>query len=204
MFSVAPTPRTSFSPIPPTPMQATLSLSEGATNPRPSTCRGTTVNERPAAVTSPTNRRLVIRFFAIKCFLLDAFFLPRDGLSGRAGPEREREEHQDHQCSRGGIEPDLMPVVNRGAVRAGGGEAIHHRAGGEGPDEISGAVGDEIDEPLGGGADLRARLLVGVDLPRHEEEVVAHPVQENPRVDEPHSRARVSGAEREVAQAPGQ
>ena len=43
MFSLS-MPLTSFRPIPPIPMQATLSLSLGGMNPRPSTCRGTMVN----------------------------------------------------------------------------------------------------------------------------------------------------------------
>src|SRR5437773_1381624 len=62
MFSVFPTPRTSFAPIPPTPMLAMLSLSLGARRSRPRlprTCGGTMVNDRPAAATSPTNFRRV-------------------------------------------------------------------------------------------------------------------------------------------------
>ncbi len=64
MFSVFPTPRTSFAPIPPTPMHAMFSLSLGAVNPRPNTWRGTMVKLMPAA-TSPTNLRLEIRLRAI-------------------------------------------------------------------------------------------------------------------------------------------
>src|SRR2546427_13278662 len=59
MFSVFPTPRTSFAPIPPTPMHAMFSLSLGARRVRPRaprTCGGTIVNANPVA-TSPTNSR---------------------------------------------------------------------------------------------------------------------------------------------------
>src|SRR5205807_185786 len=48
MFSLA-TPSMSERPLPPHPMHAMLSLSEGAMKPRPSTCRGTMVKAAPAA-----------------------------------------------------------------------------------------------------------------------------------------------------------
>src|SRR5258708_23063567 len=55
MFSLA-TPSMSERHLPPHPMHAMLSLSEGAMKPRPSTCRGTMVKAAPAA-TPPTNCR---------------------------------------------------------------------------------------------------------------------------------------------------
>ena len=60
-------------------------------------------------------------------------------------------------------------------------EARHPRA-----DEVADAVGDEVDEALRGGAHLRTRLLVGVDLAGDEEEVVADAVQQDTGVDQPH------------------
>src|SRR5256885_8382751 len=60
MFSIPAMPRTSLSPIPPTPMQATLSLSLGAMWRRPSTCEGTIVKAAVVDATSPTKERRVI------------------------------------------------------------------------------------------------------------------------------------------------
>src|SRR5690242_17514932 len=57
MFSIAPMPRTSLAPMPPTPMQATLSLSLGATWRRPRTCEGTMVKAAVVEATSPTKVR---------------------------------------------------------------------------------------------------------------------------------------------------
>src|SRR5690348_9551248 len=57
MFSIAPMPRTSFAPMPPIPMQATLSLSLGATWRRPRTWDGTIVKAAVVDATSPTNVR---------------------------------------------------------------------------------------------------------------------------------------------------
>jgi hypothetical protein len=54
------------------------------------------------------------------------------------------------------------------------------------PDEVPDAVGDEIQESLRGGPDLRAGLLVGVDLAAHEEEVVADTMQQDAGVNQPH------------------
>ena len=63
MFSAA-TPSMSERPLPPQPMHAMLSVSEGALKPRPSTWRGTMVKAAPAA-TLPTKVRRVMRFLAM-------------------------------------------------------------------------------------------------------------------------------------------
>src|SRR3954469_5252972 len=57
MFSIAAMPRTSVAPMPPTPIQATLSLSLGATWRRPRTCEGTMVKAAVVEATSPTKVR---------------------------------------------------------------------------------------------------------------------------------------------------
>src|ERR1700747_103239 len=99
MFSVFPTPFTSFAPMPPTPMQAMLSLSLGAVKPRPSTCRGTMVKATPAP-TSPTNFRLEMRFRA----MTRPSSIGRHGLARRrgVGAEEHGEENQDHHSEPGG------------------------------------------------------------------------------------------------------
>ena len=48
----------SLRPCPPTPTAATFSVSLGASNPRPSTCRGTTVRPAPVTATLDMNLRL--------------------------------------------------------------------------------------------------------------------------------------------------
>src|SRR2546422_11266798 len=117
-------PLTSLRPIPPTPIQATLSLSLGATQPRPSTCRGTMV-KTVAVATSPTKVRRVIR--------LRAMITPLCSRSGRRGcppgPEQKREQHENHERHRGRIHPDAVPVVRDGAVGSRAGEGTDNPAG---------------------------------------------------------------------------
>src|SRR2546430_15871458 len=106
MFSVFPTPFTSFPPIPPTPMQAMLSFSLGARYPRPSTWRGTMVNATPAP-TSPTNFRLEMRFRAMtRPSSIGRHRLPRrrGGGAGKRG-----EEHPDDRREHGGGEAATPP-----------------------------------------------------------------------------------------------
>ena len=81
---------------------------------------------------------------------------------------------------------------------------VHHRARYERADEVAHAVRDEVDEPLRRRANPLARLLVRVDLPRDEEEVVADAMQQDPDVDAATCRPRVALAEREVAERPRQ
>ena len=83
------------------------------------------------------------------------------------------------------------------------GVLVHHRARHERTDEVAHAVGDEVDEPLRRGADAGARLLVSVDLPAHEEEVVADAMQQDAAIDVRHDRAQRALAEEEVAERPG-
>src|SRR2546429_1887796 len=108
MFSVFPTPFPSFAPIPPTPMQAMLSLSLGARYPRPSTWRGTMVNATPAP-TSPTNFRLEMRFRA----MTRPSSIGRHRLARRrgVGAEQRGEEHQDDRSEHGGEQPEAQPLV---------------------------------------------------------------------------------------------
>src|SRR5688572_32225578 len=175
-------------------MQARLSLSLGAVTPRPpSTCRGTMVKVAAAAPDSTKVRRVTV----------PAMVRPFRGCSGGPGhalrPEEQGKEHEDHEGADGGHLPDRRPVMAVAhAVRAG------DAPGDEGADEVAHAVGDEVDQPLRRGADLRPRLLVGVDLARDEEEVVADAVQQDAGIDEPHACAGVTRAEGEVPERPGE
>ena len=83
-------------------------------------------------------------------------------------------------------------------------EVLHHAPGGPGADQVADALGEERQEPLRGGADLRARLLVGVDLAGHEEEVVADAVQQDAGVEHPEPRPGVAVGEEEVPDRPRQ
>src|SRR5256885_14986455 len=161
MFSVFPTPFTSFAPTPPTPMQALLSLSLGAVKPRPSTCRGTMVKATPAP-TSPTNWRLEMRLRP----MMRPSLVGRHGL-GRARASRAKEQCEEEQhrrrepCRR---HPEAGPTVERETGRAAQHPVVHVprylRA-----DQHSDAVGDQHEESLGLAAHRGGRLLVHVDLP---------------------------------------
>src|SRR5690349_8727399 len=108
MFSVA-TPSMSLRPFPPQPMAAMLSLSLGATKPRPRTWRGTMVNAA-AAVVLRTNVRRVIRFLPIRFSSTMSLY----GFSLRrlwSGSEQDREQHQNHEGHGGRIHPNAVPVV---------------------------------------------------------------------------------------------
>src|SRR6266516_4216209 len=100
------TPFTSFPPMPPTPIQATLTVSLGARYPRPSTCRGTSVNATPAP-TSPTNFRLEMRLRD----MMRPSSVGRHGLRLPCGrrPEQQGKEYENHERHGGGIEPDPVP-----------------------------------------------------------------------------------------------
>ena len=78
------------------------------------------------------------------------------------------------------IMSDLEALVRRCRRVAAGGigrrVAIHHRARDESADEIAEAVGDEVDQPLRGGANSFPRSLVSVNLAADEEEIVADAV----------------------------
>src|SRR5690242_3039349 len=102
MFSPS-IPFTSFLPMPPTPMHATLSVSLGARRPRPSTWRGTIVKS-PAALKSPTNLRLVIRLRVMANSL-------RDGLGTGTGTEQEGKDDEDGEGADGRHRPDRAPIM---------------------------------------------------------------------------------------------
>src|SRR5437870_1601520 len=104
MFSPS-IPFTSFLPMPPTPMHATLSVSLGARMPRPRTWRGTIVNN-PATLRSPTNVRLVIRLRAMANSLRG-----RLGTGTGTGTEQEGKDDEDGECADGGHRPDRAPIM---------------------------------------------------------------------------------------------
>src|SRR5437763_11872373 len=174
------TPFTSFAPMPPTPMQATLTVSLGARCPRPSTWRGTMVNATPAP-TSPTNLRLEMRFRPMM----------RPSLVGRHGRGRARaprakqccEQEQDDRSEPGGQHPEAGPLRERQAACAAEQRFVHvarHLRA----DEHADAVGDEHEESLRLAAHRWRRLLVHVDLAGDEEKVVADAVQHDADEDE--------------------
>src|SRR2546422_1153459 len=174
------TPFTSFAPMTPTPIRATLTVSLGARCPRPSTCGGTMANATPAP-TSPTNLRLEMRLRAMM----------RPSLVGRHGRGRARaprakqgcEQEQHHRGKRGGQHPEPRPLCQRQAGCAAE-DAVVHVAGQLGADEHAEAVGDQYEEALGLAADRWRRALVHVDLAGHEEEVVADAMEQDPDEDE--------------------
>src|SRR2546422_5449613 len=162
MFSVA-TPLMSSRPRPPTPMQAMLSVSLGARNPRPSTCRGTMVNAT-AAPASPTNVRREMRLRA----MMGASSVGCGRLRRARGSEQDGEQHENREGHRRRIHPDAWPIVRHGSPSARAGEGAYHPTRHPGADRIADAVRDDVDHPLRGSADPLARPLVGVDLTRHE------------------------------------
>src|SRR5213593_2584360 len=193
------TPFTSFAPMPPTPMQATLTVSLGARRPRPSTWRGTMVNATPAP-TSPTNFRLEMR-------LRDMMRLSSVGCHGRGRARAPRakqrcEQEQDDRGEPGGQHPEPRPLCQREAGCAAE-DAVVHVAGQLGADEHAEAVGDQYEEALGLAADRRRRTLVHVDLAGHEEEVVADAMEQDPDEDEGEDRRGSGHCEQRVPHHPG-
>src|SRR6267378_974880 len=142
MFSPS-IPLTSLRPMPPTPMQATLSLSLGGMKPRPRTCLGTMVKAAAAAV-SRTKLRRLIRFFPIRfppydlslrgCPLAPYGFSLRGGLAVTAlRPEQQGEHHEHRERTERGVQPNGRPVMRPGdaAIRRAcrrTREVAHHRA----------------------------------------------------------------------------
>src|SRR6267154_132527 len=119
------------------------------------------------------------------------------------GPEEQQEQDENHECAGRRNQPDRMPVVRDleafvrgcrriGTGRVGRGVAVHHSAGHERADEVSEPVGDEVDESLRRGTHFLARALVGINLPRDEEEIVADAMEKNPDIDKRHYRANSS------------
>src|SRR5690348_17688316 len=82
-------------------------------------------------------------------------------------------------------------------------ESVGGGSGDERPDEVPQAVGHQVDEALGCSTDPWPGLLVRVDLSRDEEEVVAHPVQDDSHEHEGDQGPRVSKSKRQVPRAPG-
>ena len=60
-------------------------------------------------------------------------------------------------------------------------------------DEHPDAKCDQRNESLCGRAHVGRRFLIDVDLACHEKEVVAHAMQQNAAVEQPHERAGVTG-----------
>src|ERR1051325_3681722 len=221
MFSLA-TPSMSERPLPPHPMQAMCSLSDGARYPRPSTYRGTMVNAAPAA-TSPTNFLLVIRFRSIRLLLtsltlrffftpsnssltLRFFLMPSNSSAGTSclrirRPEHHREEHQHHRREGGGKYPEAAPLLQRELRRAPE-EPVEHPSGHLGADEHPEAIRHQDQESLGLPPDRRCGSFVDVDLAGHEEEIVTHAVQQNADDDEADDRIGGGKGEERVAQHP--
>src|SRR6266849_2000061 len=96
------------------------------------------------------------------------------------GPEQEGKQHQHHSRSGGGNDPDTAPIVP--AVRKPVG--INHASRDKGADEVADAISHKVEEPLRRRANLLTSLLVGIDLPAHEEEVVADAVQQDACIDQ--------------------
>src|SRR6266849_7700963 len=194
MFSLA-TPSMSERPLPPHPMQAMWSLSDGARNPRPSTCRGTIVNAAPAA-TSPTNRLLEMRFRAIRFLLtpstlrfspyvVDLTLFSLRLCSCRPEHHRKEHQHQRRECRR--QDPETAPLIQC-ETGCGTEEAVVDSARDLRADEHPEAVCHQHQESLGLAPDRRGGSFVDVDLAGYEEEVVAHPVQQNADDDEADDR----------------
>src|SRR5688572_13119993 len=87
-------------------------------------------------------------------------------LLGRRILKEEREHDQNKPGARGWNQPGRRPIDS--AIRPGitlEDESLRDRS-----HEHACAVGDESDKALRGRANLLARLLIDVDLSRHEEE----------------------------------
>src|SRR5947199_10486695 len=136
------TPFTSFAPMPPTPMQATLTVSLGARRPRPSTWRGTMGNATPAP-TSPTNFRLEMRLRAMMVALLNP--PPRGAAPVRPQAGTAGQTVRESRTPWWRIEPDPVPVVGHRAVRALGRVCADHAPRQERPDGVAEAVRDQVD-----------------------------------------------------------
>src|SRR5436190_15192324 len=138
------TPFTSFAPMPPTPMQATLTVSLGARRPRPSTCRGTIANATPAP-TSPTNFRLEMRFRDM--MQPSSFDRCRIGRARARRAKQRREQDQDDRGESGGQHPEAGPMLQGQAGRAAE-EAVVDVAGHLRADDHTDAVGDQHEESV--------------------------------------------------------
>src|SRR5215217_8379907 len=114
----------------------------------------------------------------------------RGALSGLIAPlvhaviEGEREEERDRGGERGRYPPEPVPLRQRQPCRTAE-EAIVDVARDLRTDEHPHAVRDEYEEALRLSTDRRSRLLVDVDLPGDEEEVVADAVQQDAQSDHP-------------------
>src|SRR5689334_13353264 len=199
MFSPS-MPFTSLRPIPPTPMHATLSLSLGGLSPRPSTWRGTIVNATPAP-SSRTKFRRVMRFLVMARASTSRAGAGRDGLARALRTKQRREQHEDDERKSGGQHPEAGPAIEGEAGRAAEETGVHVarylRA-----DEHADAVGHEHEESLRLAPHRGRRFLVDVDLPGHEEKVVADAVQQDPDGDEPEDRVRSRQREQSIPQRP--
>src|SRR3989454_6095367 len=198
MFSPS-MPFTSLRPMPPTPMQATLSLSLGARNPRPRTWRGTMANATPAP-TSPTNFRLEMRLRD----MMRRSSIGRHGF-GRARATRAKqrcEEEQDDRGEPGGQHPEAGPTLE-GQAGGAAEQPVVHVAGHLGADEHTAPVGHQHEESLRQAAHRGCGLLVHVDLTGHEKEVVADAVEQDADDYERGDRCRRRDRKESIAEDPG-
>src|SRR6266550_3330526 len=99
-----------------------------------------------------------------------------------AGAFEERREEQQHRRGKNRREPpEAAPLCKRQYRRATAEERVVYSAGDLRADEHPDAVGDEHEESLRLAAHRRTRLLVYVDLPCHEEEIVTNTIAQHPR-----------------------
>src|SRR5437870_1263608 len=84
------------------------------------------------------------------------------------------------------------------------GEVIERAAGEFRADEHSQAVGDERQETLRGAAQVRGRLLIGIKLAGHEEEIEAETVEQDSQIEHPYGGAGVAVRQQAVTQAPAE
>ena len=128
------------------------------------------------------------------------YFLGRFDLCVAA--EQYGYDQQNYEGSRGGTEPESLPVAH-GARAAASREEIERVAGYQRAGVHPDAVGHKRDEALRGAAQMRGRLLVRIKLARHEEEVIANAVQQDRDVKHPYARACVAQRQQRVANRPG-
>ncbi len=121
----------------------------------------------------------------------------------RPGPPRQNRPAAPRSSAgkTGRQHPEARPLIEGEAGRAAQ-DPVVHVAGYLRADEHADAVGHEHEESLRLAAHGGCRLLVHVDLPGHEEEVVADAVEEDADGDEPEDRVRRGEREQCIAQRP--
>ena len=116
---------------------------------------------------------------------------------------KESREEQQHRRSKNRREPpEAAPLCKRQYRCATAEERVVYSAGDLRADEHPHAVGDEHEESLRLAAHRRTRLLVHVDLPCHEEEIVTNTMEQNAERDQPERGARGGPRKEAIAQHP--